>query len=308
VSRRRAGAGGRTAAQGGRTRVIADGSRRTLLVDGLEASVVDLADPLYLEMPYMRWIAALVTASVVTASLPASQLRSEIAEVTAPVVTASLPTSHLRSERAEVTAPVVGQCTRAADVLHLGGGACTLARWLAATRPGSRSRVFEVDAEVVAVAREEMALDDVPGLRVSAVDARAGVASLRPRSFDVVVADVFVGPRVPDHLCTVEALEDVRRVLRPGGAYVANLIDEAPLRRSRRQIATIVHVFGPVTLIAERATLTGRRAGNLVAAAGRTFGGGPIGRAAKRADVLDGAAVDLWCGAARPLRDAPKRD
>jgi spermidine synthase len=239
--------------------VVADGSRRTLLVDGLEASVVDLADPLHLEIPYVRWMAGVLEAA------------------------------------------------RPGDVLHLGGGGCTLARWLAAARPGSRSRVLEVDAEVVAAAREHLALDAVPGLRVSTVDARAGVASLPPRSFDAVAADVFVGPRVPDHLCTAEALSDVRRVLRPGGVYVANLIDEAPLRRARRQLATISEVFGPALLIAERAVLRGRRAGNIVVAAGRDLPRRPIDRAAKGADVFQGEAASVWCDGARVLHD-PTRD
>ena len=35
------------------------------------------------------------------------------------------------------------------SVLHLGGGALTLPRWLAATRPGSPQRVVERDAAVV---------------------------------------------------------------------------------------------------------------------------------------------------------------
>jgi spermidine synthase len=34
-----------------------DGGRRRMLVDGLEASVVDRADPTHLDFPYMRWIA-----------------------------------------------------------------------------------------------------------------------------------------------------------------------------------------------------------------------------------------------------------
>ncbi|HEU4657528.1 MAG TPA: fused MFS/spermidine synthase [Capillimicrobium sp.] len=235
----------------GRTRVVADGTRRTLLVDGLEASVVDLADPLHLEIPYVRRIAAVL----------------------------------------EAAAP--------ADVLHLGGGGGTLPRWLAARRPRTRSLVLEVDAEVVAVARAELGLDAVPGVSVRTVDARAGVAALRPRSFDAVVSDVFVGPYVPEHLCTVEALQDVRRVLRPGGVYVANLIDEAPLRRARRQLATIAAVFGSPTLIADRPVLRGRRAGNLVVAAGRTL----PARVAPDADVLAGEAAELWCEGARVLRD-----
>jgi spermidine synthase len=40
-----------------RVRVLADGARRRLLVDGLEAAVVDRADPTHLDFPYMRWIA-----------------------------------------------------------------------------------------------------------------------------------------------------------------------------------------------------------------------------------------------------------
>jgi spermidine synthase len=239
----------------GRATVLADGTRRTLVVDGLEASVVDLADPLRLEIPYVRRMAAIL----------------------------------------EACAPD--------DVLHLGGGGCTLPRWLSAARPGSRSLVYEVDREVVDVARAELALDAVPGLRVRVADARAGVAGQRPRSFDAVAADVFVGPRVPDHLCTIEALQDVRRVLRPGGVYVANLIDEAPLRRVKRQLATIAEVFGEPTLIADRTALTGRRAGNFVVAAGRTISRTRVERAASGADVLQGEAALVWCDGARPLRD-----
>jgi spermidine synthase len=40
--------------------VAADGGRRRMLVDGLEAAVVDRADPTHLDFPYMRWIADLL--------------------------------------------------------------------------------------------------------------------------------------------------------------------------------------------------------------------------------------------------------
>jgi spermidine synthase len=242
-----------------RTRVLVDGTRRTLLVDGLEASVVDLADPTRLEIPYVRRIAAIL----------------------------------------EAVGPT--------EVLHLGGGACTLPRWLAASGVGGdrvRSLVYELDDEVVRVARAELGLDDVPGLRVKVGDARAGVAAQRPRSFDAVVADVFVGPYVPEHVMTLQALHDVRRVLRPGGLYVANLIDEAPLRRVRRQLATIAEAIGEPTLIAERPVLRGRRAGNFVVAAGRTL---PLARLRKGGlgdvDILDAQSAVLWCEGAKPLTD-----
>ena len=50
--------GRRKAEQGPSVRVVAaEGGRRRMLVDGLEASVVDRADPTHLDFPYMRWIA-----------------------------------------------------------------------------------------------------------------------------------------------------------------------------------------------------------------------------------------------------------
>ncbi len=154
------------------------------------------------------------------------------------------------------------------------------------------------------MARAQLGLDDVPGLRLKVGDARAGVAAQRPRSFDAVVADVFVGPYVPEHVMTSAALADVRRVLRPGGVYVANLIDEAPLRRVRRQLATITQAIGAPTLIAERTVLRGRRAGNFVVAAGRTLPIARLSRALGAVDILDGEAAVLWCEGAKPLVDS----
>src|SRR6476661_3429914 len=86
-------------------------------------------------------------------------------------------------------------------VVHVGGGGFTLPRYLAATRPGSRSVTFERDGGLVDVARESL-------------------AALPERSSDAVVVDAFDGPLVPSHLTTVEFVGDVRRVLRPGGLCV----------------------------------------------------------------------------------------
>jgi len=86
--------------------VAADDGRRRMLVDGLEASVVDRADPTHLDFPYMRWIA-------------------DVLDV---------------GWRA-------GEPLRA---VHVGAGGCVLARYLAATRPGSDSEAYEADQAVMA--------------------------------------------------------------------------------------------------------------------------------------------------------------
>src|SRR5687768_17980560 len=63
---------------------------------------------------------------------------------------------------------------RPIDVVHLGGGALTLPRYVAATRPGSRQRVVELDEPLTALLRAHLPLPrDVRG-RGRAVAAPAG--------------------------------------------------------------------------------------------------------------------------------------
>jgi uncharacterized protein YjbJ (UPF0337 family)/SAM-dependent methyltransferase len=153
------------------------------------------------------------------------------------------------------------------DVAHLGGGAFTLPRYVAATRPGSTQVAFEYDERLVELARDVLGLKTSPRLRVRVLDARAGLAKLPTDSQDVVIRDAFVGTDVPPHLTTGEFARDVDRVLRHGGVYVLNLADRPPLDRLRGEAATLLEVFRHVLLVTEPAILRGRRYGNLVLAA-----------------------------------------
>ncbi len=107
---------------------------------------------------------------------------------------------------------LVLRAVRARRVLHLGGGACALPRALAAIDPGGRQEVCEVDADVLAIAREHLGLRRAPGLRVRHAEGRAVVSRQRDASWDAIVLDAFVGAAVPPRLVTEEALRDVARV------------------------------------------------------------------------------------------------
>lgn len=150
------------------------------------------------------------------------------------------------------------------DVLHLGGGALTLPRYVAATRPGSRQDVVEADRGLLALVAEQLPLPDGSGIEVHGADARAWVEAAPADSADVLIADVFGGSRVPAHLTTVAYARAAERVLRPGGIYAANLADGAPFAFLRSQLATFALVFEELALIAEPAVLRGRRFGNAV--------------------------------------------
>ena len=191
---------------------------------------------------------------------------------------------------------------------HIGGGGLTFPRYLAETRPGTRSVVSEIDPGVLEIDTERLGLETGPDLRVRVEDARRGVGRIDDDSRDLVVGDAFGGVSVPWHLTTTEAVEEVRRVLRTEGVYAVNLIDYAPLGFARAELATLREVFDHVALSADSVTLSGRGGGNLVAIASES----PIDTAAiKRGfeqqgvgwDVIDGDRLTAWIDDAPVLTD-----
>lgn len=150
------------------------------------------------------------------------------------------------------------------NVLHLGGGAFTLARYTAATRPRATQQIVEVDAALVQLVRDRLPLDPQARVRVRAVDAREGLGKLPDGWADLVIADVFSGARTPAHLTSAEFLTEVRRVLKPSGQYAANLADGPPLAHLRGQVATAAAVFPELALAADPVVWRGRRFGNAV--------------------------------------------
>jgi spermidine synthase len=196
------------------------------------------------------------------------------------------------------------------SVVHLGGGACTLARYVAATRPGSTQVVVEADDRLADLVRQAFG---TAGFRLRTGDARSQAARLQPGRSDVVVADVFASAQQPVHTTTLEWVHEVRRLLTPHGTYVVNVADGKPLAFARAQVSTLLPAFGHVALLADPAVLRGRRFANLVLAGSDA----PLplaelrrraARAAGRARVVDSAALRDFTGGAAPVTDATARE
>jgi spermidine synthase len=149
-------------------------------------------------------------------------------------------------------------------VLHLGGGALTLPRYIAHTRPGSRQLVAELDDALTDLVRARLPLPAGHRIRVRAADARSVVESVRPGSYDLVIADVFAGAVTPPRLTTAEFAALTARALRPGGVYAVNVAAGPPLDPARSAVATVASAYGHRCMIAEASLLKGRRRGNLV--------------------------------------------
>ncbi|MGW8063012.1 spermidine synthase [Streptomyces ziwulingensis] len=202
----------------------------------------------------------------------------------------------------------VAEAGRALDVLHLGGGALTLPRYVAATRPGSRQDVVEADRALLDLVAEHLPLPDGAGVTAHDADARAWLEAAPSDSADVLVADVFGGSRVPAHLTSVAYAREAARVLRADGVYVANLADGAPFGFLRAQLASFASFFGELAMIAEPGVLRGRRFGNVVlVAAHRPIDTAALARRtaadAFPARVEHGPGLRDFIGDARPVRD-----
>jgi spermidine synthase len=202
----------------------------------------------------------------------------------------------------------VAEPGRPLDVLHLGGGALTLPRYLAATRPGSRQDVVEADRGLLDMVVEHLPLPVGAGIALHAADARAWLEAAPDACADVLVADVFGGSRVPAHLTSLAYAEQAERVLRGDGVYLANLADAAPFAFLRSQLATFSEVFEELALIAEPGVLRGRRFGNAVLVAAHH----PLDAAALARRVASdafparlehGPALRDFIGGAVPVRD-----
>jgi SAM-dependent methyltransferase len=184
-------------------------------------------------------------------------------------------------------------------VLHVGGAAMTLARYVAATRPRSPQIVLEPSEALIEQVRVEAPLPPRSGIKVRPVDGLSGIKLVRDGSQDVVVLDAFAGGVVPDELTSPAFVEEVRRVLAPGGVFIANLVDKPPFPRARSFVAS-ARDLGALAIGVEPSTMKGRRTGNVVIVSG-AVPAKPFGKPSPMEyRVFEGGAVADSFGGGRP--------
>jgi spermidine synthase len=140
------------------------------------------------------------------------------------------------------------------SAVHLGAGALTIPRYIAATRPGSRQQVIEWEAPLVELVREHLPLPKGAAIRMRIGDAREGLHRLPPAlrgRCDLVVSDVFAGAQTPAHLTSVEFYREIAELLAPDGVLLVNVADGPGLAFARRQVATAAAAQELVTCASE---------------------------------------------------------
>lgn len=114
-------------------------------------------------------------------------------------------------------------------IIGLGGGSIPLT--FSDLLPHAVIDVVEIDDAVVDVAKEFFFFEETDNMRVFVDDGRPFIkrAGIRGETYDYIVLDAFSGDYIPEHMLTLEFLEEVKRIMSPEAVLVANTFSTSRL-------------------------------------------------------------------------------
>lgn len=108
--------------------------------------------------------------------------------------------------------------------LTIGGGGYTFPRYMEAVYPNAEIDVVELDPEVTRVTHTYLGLPLSTRIRSYNMDGRWYVKN-SITTYDVIFLDVFNDLSVPSHLTTYEFALELKRIMKPNGILLSNIID-----------------------------------------------------------------------------------
>ena len=130
--------------------------------------------------------------------------------------------------------------------LFLGGGGYTFPRFMDAEYPEARMDVVEIDPEITRVAHQYLGISKDSRIRSMNEDGRWFVMNCKETgSYDFIFGDAFNDLSIPFHLTTKEFAVQLKRLLKPDGLLMANVIDSFKVGQFMPSyIRTLEEVFG----------------------------------------------------------------
>ena len=136
--------------------------------------------------------------------------------------------------------------------LMIGGAGYTFPLEYLRTYPNATMDVVEIDPQMTEIARKFFRLQDDPRLTIIHEDGRTFLNSTDAGTYDAVMMDAFTSLfSVPYHLTTLEAIQQIHRVLTPDGVIILNLgsaIQGPASHFLQAEVATYKQVFPHVYL------------------------------------------------------------
>ena len=161
---------------------------------------------------------------------------------------------------------------RPISVLHLGGGALSIPRYIEQTRPSSQQKVVEVERDVITFVEEHFPLPSDTNIELIYADAADIENIMRDRylAFDLIICDVYMdylAPTKDSALRFYLALDDL---LLDDGIVVINAVDalETQGAFAYKHFEYSQEVFDRVVVLADVEDLEENRKTNILIVAG----------------------------------------
>ena len=141
------------------------------------------------------------------------------------------------------------------NVLHLGGGALTFARYIDSTRPGSSQWVIEIEENLIDFVFQTIPMSTKGPTKIHLGDARSVLEEIKQdlyKKIDLVISEVFLGPHSAANVSSVEFYRLVASVLSKDGVLVTNIIDDGLHRYVKDQVVTSNDVFSRASVLVYR--------------------------------------------------------
>jgi spermidine synthase len=130
--------------------------------------------------------------------------------------------------------------------LFVGGGGYTFPRYIEAMYPQAEIDVVEIDPEVTKAVQRYLGVSESSRIRSYNEDGRWFVMNATEHEkYDFIFGDAFNDLSIPFHLTTKEFALELKRILKPDGLLMTNVIDN--LRKGRflpSYLRTLEEVFG----------------------------------------------------------------
>lgn len=108
--------------------------------------------------------------------------------------------------------------------LMIGGAGYSFPKDFLKTYPHAEIEVVEIDPQMTAIAKKYFRLEENPRLKITHQDGRIFLNQAASEKYDTVMMDAFGSLfSVPFQLTTVEAVNEIHRVLKPDGVVIFNL-------------------------------------------------------------------------------------
>lgn len=115
--------------------------------------------------------------------------------------------------------------TEPMDILVIGLGAGAIPRYLNRYYPNAAIDIVEIDPEMLQVAQTYFFFRENAMMRVHINDGRIFVKRAK-KKYDLVLLDAYRNGSIPFHLTTKEFLSEVKKILKPNGVVVSNILSE----------------------------------------------------------------------------------